>query len=355
LRPASSIPADRTTLEAQVDWLRSVVAVAPVQDTRLVDIRVDHHDPQAARTIADRLAQRFVDEQCRQAAEADTNGLVYLTAQLEQMRNRFKGESNGKSDGGGFEGPAVLESRIRTLSDAVAELNSEYLKIHSQRVELGARLEGISRFDAKSPESRGAMMAEDGVLAGLQRDLANCRVQLASARQVYKPMHPKLAGLESQYAALQSAYLAEQQRAVSRLKADDAILAAREREVQVARKRSEYALAAAEEKSQSAAGLHAELKVEQDLYGLLVAKIQQGRVEELLKNRPVEIVDAATLAPHPVRPRKALNLAVCLVTGLLLGSGQVLIRNSTRRTILAPGDVERLLGVPLLGVIHKRD
>jgi capsular polysaccharide biosynthesis protein len=87
----------------------------------------------------------------------------------------------------------------------------------------------------------------------------------------------------------------------------------------------------------------------------LVAKIQQGRVEELLKNRPVEIVDAATLAPHPVRPRKALNLAVCLVTGLLLGSGQVLIRNSTRRTILAPGDVERLLGVPLLGVIHKRD
>src|SRR6266699_2484913 len=82
LRPASVAPVDRTTLEAQVDWLRSIIAVEPVQDTRLVDVRVDHHDPQAARTIADRLAGRFVDDQCRQAADADTSGLVYLTDQL---------------------------------------------------------------------------------------------------------------------------------------------------------------------------------------------------------------------------------------------------------------------------------
>ena len=319
LHPTSVAPVDRTTLEAQVDWLRSIIAVEPVQDTRLVDVRVDHHDPQAARTIADRLAGRFVEGQCRQSADADTSGLVYLTAQLTQMRERFQG-ANNKTGSDRLEGPAVLEARIRTLGDEAAELNSEYLKIHSERVELQARLRKIAMSDPGSPDVRGATIAEDGVLAGLQRDLESCRVQLASARDVYKSKHPRLVALESQYAALESAFLAEQRRAVSRLEAEDAILAAREAAARSARKRSERALDEAEKQSERSAGPHAELKAEQDLYALLAAKIQQGRVEELLKSRPVEIVDAATLAPHPVRPRKVLNLAVCLMTGMLLGS-----------------------------------
>src|SRR5207245_86468 len=163
-------------------WLQTIVAVEPVQDTRLVDIRVEHHDPQAARTIADRLAQRFVEDQCRQAADADTSGLVYLTAPLAQMRKRFQAASKD--------------------ADAAA-----------------------------------------------------------------------LEALESQYAALQAAFRAEQQRAAARLQAEDAVLEARERAAAASRDQNERALGAAERQSERSAAAHTDLKAEQDLYGLLVAKI----------------------------------------------------------------------------------
>jgi uncharacterized protein involved in exopolysaccharide biosynthesis len=346
--------ADRTMLDAQVDWLHTIVTVEPVQDTRLVDLRVEHGNPQAARTIADRLAQLFVEDQYRQAASADTMGLIYLGNQLAQMNARFQ-DARNSSDASQGVGAAVLEARIRALSDAAVALNSEYLKVQNERFELRARLKRLAMSNPETADSQSVALADDAVLNGLQRDIESCRVQLASARNIYKSKHPRLMSLESQYAALQSAYVAEQQRALSRLRAEDEILAAREREAQAARSRNEQALGATEKQSERAAGAQAELKGEQDLYGLLVAKIQQGRVEGLLTSRPVEIVDAATVAPHPVRPRKTLNLAVCLTTGLLLGSGHVLLRSSNRRTVLAPEDVEPMLGLRLLGVIPKRD
>ena len=55
---APAVGAAPALLEAQVRWLRTIVGVEPVRDTRLVDIKVEHNDPEAARVIADRLARR---------------------------------------------------------------------------------------------------------------------------------------------------------------------------------------------------------------------------------------------------------------------------------------------------------
>jgi uncharacterized protein involved in exopolysaccharide biosynthesis len=313
---------------------------------------VEHHDPQAARTIADRLAQRFVADQCRQSADADTDGLVYLTDQLTAMRKNLSSGTDANSQA--LEGPAVLQARIRTLSDAAVALNSDYLKARSDRAELNARLQRIAASDPGALDVESVTPVEGGALAALQRDLENCRVQLASAREVYKSKHPRLVALESQFTALQTAFRAEQQRAVARLKEQASVLESRERSAVASRDQNDRALTEVERQFERSAASHGELKAQQDLYGLLVSKIQQSRVEMMLKARPVEIVNAATVAPHPVRPRKVLNLAVCLVTGLLFGSGQVLVRNSNRHTVRTPADVETMLGLPLLGVIPKR-
>jgi uncharacterized protein involved in exopolysaccharide biosynthesis len=235
------------------------------------------------------------------------------------------------------------------------ELNAEYLKIHSDRVELGARLDKIAAADPASPDVRGVTTAEDGALSQVQHDLENCRQQLASARQVYKDKHPRIVALESQVANLEDAFRAEQKRTLTHLRFEYSILQSRESEALASRDRNEHKLRAAEQQSERATASNTELSAQKDLYGMLVTKLEQSRVEELLRSHSVEIVNAATLAPHPVRPRKALNLAVCLLTGLLVGSGQVLMRGSSGRTVRTPADVEALLDLPLLGVIPKRD
>jgi succinoglycan biosynthesis transport protein ExoP len=159
--------------------------------------------------------------------------------------------------------------------------------------------------------------------------------------------------LESQYEALLTSLRREQGRAIAGLRADASVLAERVRSLKANLDQSRQELSAIEDQSQRYAAGESDFKTDQDLYALLLAKVQQGRMEGLMKSSPVEIVDAATLDPKPIRPRKALNLIVCLVTGLLAGAGLALFRDSMRRTIRGPEEVEPHLALPLLAVIPK--
>ena len=57
----------------------------------------------------------------------------------------------------------------------------------------------------------------------------------------------------------------------------------------------------------------------------------------------------------PVRPRRAVNLAVCPAAGLFVGWGLALLRYPARRTIRGLDDVEEQLKLPVLGVIPKKN
>ena len=345
-------PVDRITLNGQVDWLRTIIKVEPVPDTRLIDLKVEHRVPEGAVMIADQLAQLFVADQWRRAADADTSNLGYLRSQLEQMRRRIEG-SGYQASGAGLGSPATVQGRIRQLNDAIVGLSAQHLKASDDYNAVKSRLDRLATLGAGGSYDSDVLLTGDPALEALQRDLQNCRSQLVAARGVYQEKHPKLMMLESQYEALLTSLRREQVRAIAGLRADADVLAARVRSLKASLDQSRQELSAVEDQSQRyAAGVSA-FKTDQDLYALLLAKVQQGRMEGLMKSPPVEIVDAANLDPKPIRPRKALNLIVCLVTGLLAGAGLALLRDSMRRTIMGPEEVEPHLALPLLAVIPK--
>jgi polysaccharide biosynthesis transport protein len=350
--PGRGGPVDLVTASGQVDWLRTIIKVDPVQDTRLVDLKIEHRVPEAAVSIADELARLFVADQWRRSADADTSGLVYLRTQLEQMRHRI--EAAGYQVGGaGLGSPATVQGRIRQLNDAIDGLSAQHLKASDEYAAVKARLDRLSTMGAGGADGSDVLLTGDAALEALQRDLQNCRSQLVAARGVYQEKHPKLMMLESQYDALLGSLRREQGRAIAGLRADADVLAERVRSLKGNLDRSRGELSAIEEQSQRYAASESAFKTDQDLYALLLSKVQEGRMEGLMKSPPVEIVDAATLDPRPVRPRKALNLIVCLVTGLLAGTGLALLRDPVRRTIRGPEEVEPQLAVPLLAVIPK--
>ena len=57
----------------------------------------------------------------------------------------------------------------------------------------------------------------------------------------------------------------------------------------------------------------------------------------------------------PSSPRLLLNLAIALVAGLLLGAGLAFALEQIDEAIADPGEIERRLGLPLLGSVPKVD
>ncbi|MBC2722194.1 Wzz/FepE/Etk N-terminal domain-containing protein [Desulfosporosinus sp.] len=78
-------------------------------------------------------------------------------------------------------------------------------------------------------------------------------------------------------------------------------------------------------------------------------------VIDIKKVDSVSIVDTAVTPTHPVKPNKTLNILIAFVVGLMASVGLVFLLEYLDNTVKTSDDVEKLLGIPVLGVIPNYD
>jgi capsular polysaccharide biosynthesis protein len=78
-------------------------------------------------------------------------------------------------------------------------------------------------------------------------------------------------------------------------------------------------------------------------------------VIEIKKVDSVSIVDTAVTPDKPVKPNKTLNVLIAFVVGLMASVGLVFLLEYIDNTVKTSSDVEKLLGIPVLGVIPNYD
>jgi uncharacterized protein involved in exopolysaccharide biosynthesis len=157
-----------------------------------------------------------------------------------------------------------------------------------------------------------------------QKLLANSNRDLARAKDIYKERHPRRIALETENEAIRQTLLAS------------------EREMRnIEAGLQHYSVA------------QSELKSDRELHTMLMGKLQVAEIDGRIRNELVKLVQPAAPTRSPVRPRKALNIAVCVTAGTLLGIGLAFLREYLRRTIRTPDDVADHLQLPVIGLIPK--
>jgi capsular polysaccharide biosynthesis protein len=87
------------------------------------------------------------------------------------------------------------------------------------------------------------------------------------------------------------------------------------------------------------------------------AEVFQTEIAKIMKVDNVSVLAKATVADKqaPIKPRPLLNVAIALVVGLMAGVGVAFLLEYFNNTIKNEQDVERILGLPILGVIAEID
>ena len=74
-------------------------------------------------------------------------------------------------------------------------------------------------------------------------------------------------------------------------------------------------------------------------------------VIEIKKVDSVSIVDTAVIPDKPIKPKKTLNVLIAFVLGLIASVGLVFLLEHMDDTVKTSSDVEKLLGISVLGII----
>lgn len=361
-------PARTGTAAAQAERRRAAalaavqggLSVTPVRGSRLVMIGFDNPNPVVAARVANGFAENFIQANLDRKYESSSYAREFLEERIAQTKGRLEEAERqlvayaanqqiinvGDSSEGGADG-----STQSLTSNSLVALNASLAEARAQRIAAEERW--------RSARSTALMTLPEVLSNPSVQRLTEQRAQLDSEYQqklsVYQPDYPEMVRLKAQIdeadgqiqtiagnirTSIQSQYViaANQERAlqaqVGGLTGD--ALDLRDRSIQ-------YNI------------LQRELDTTRTLYEGLLQRYKEVSVTGDVTANNISIIDTANPPRSPSKPNMMINLALAALFGLGFGIAAALVLEALDETIATPDDVEKKLGIPVLGVVPLLD
>jgi len=329
---------------------QAALTVSLSPNTHVVEVSFDSTDPDLAARIANALVKNYIESNFLQKVSATQQATGWMKQQLEDLRaNVEKSQQalvtyertnvivnvNDKQN--------VVEQRLSDLSQDLTVAESDL-----------AQKESVYNL-AQSNPNQLALVAQNELLQRLQEKYADLKGQYTEARAASGPNYPKVVNLQKQVDEIQSLIDQEQQRTVERIRRDYNAAVGRVKLLQASVAEQKVEVGRLNQLLIQHNILKHDFESNQQLYENLLQHLKDAQVSAGLRATNINLVDPARPPAFAVRPKKALNIAIGLVMGLLLGTTLAFAQEGLEhRTIKTVEDVERLADIPALGLIPMR-
>ena len=351
--PASG-RAERKRIAGEI-LLRNL-GVEPARMSRLVEIRFTSPDPALSARIANAWAENFIQTNLERKVQATSYGRDLLQRQLAQQKQRLD-ESQRQLVGYASQqriinlpaqgaGENTTEGRS-IVADNLASLNSALSQATADRITAEARYRETTAAGPSTESLR------NGTITGLRQRRAELAADYQELMTQFEPGYPAARQVKAQMDQLDRSIANEERRVWGSIRADYEAAVARERGLQARVEQLKGSYLDLRRRSIQYNIYQQEVDTNRSLYEGLLQRFKEIGVAGGVGVNNISVVDPADVPQTPSSPRLFLNLMIALLGGTLLGVGLAFALEQIDETIADPAEVERRLGLPLLGSVPK--
>jgi capsular exopolysaccharide synthesis family protein len=151
--------------------LQEGLSVNPVRGSRLIEIHVDHSNPQVAALLANAVAHEFIKKHLEKRMAASTEAVRWLRQQAEGYQQQVKQTHLGSNIG----------------------------SAHPRRPESSGDINDLkTTLDSVTNPTLIPAIANNPEVATLRQRLKEKQIQMAVLRERYKPQHPAMMALQTE-------------------------------------------------------------------------------------------------------------------------------------------------------------
>lgn len=338
----------REPYSALLDWL----TVEPKRNTRLVLIKVDHRDPALAADAANAIAVAYAKYNLELKLRGARDALAWLNDEAAGLKKKVEESSLALQNYRVKAGILGIQEQRQITAQKIIDFNKAYLEAQAQTLSVEAKLRELNRIAADKSGAQTIFTVADSLLIQrLKGEISELEGEKAKLLKVYKERHPEILKVDARI-----------QQATQRLDAEmQNMLRAVQTEYRVAKAREETLLnnvnrlrAEGQElnmKEIELLNLQRESDSNQQLYEAVLKRFKETGVAGGLETNNVRVVEEAIKPTAPVKPRRTWNLALSIAGGLFLGIVVALAVDYFDTTVKTPDDVERYLGLPVIGIV----
>jgi len=357
--------------DVSLSSLEKSMTIQPVQGSDVLKVSMQSPDPEQAQLFVNTLAKVFINwnlmyqqEDRRSAREFIESQLVTVSENLriaEEELRVFKEKERSL---------APTQETIAGINQ-LASLEADLGQLQIRKTEITERI-NQAREQLSSQEETlisSTTISENPFVTQYRARLADLEIALSGAREKYTDQHPSILSLQAEIEDVKVKLTEQVERVVgtetrtinplhrdlysSIITQEVELMALEAREAGLHRliSEAEDKLSHLPAKELELARLTRDAKVLEELYIMLRTRNEEIRIAEAMQTANVQVIDEATLPVYPVKPRVKLNIAIGAVLGVFLGVGLAFLLEFIDNTVKTKDDVERLLGIPVLGQI----
>ncbi|WP_313071902.1 polysaccharide biosynthesis tyrosine autokinase [Melaminivora sp.] len=348
LREPALADAQKVDREDVVKAFGRAVKSEEVRNSRMLKISVDNADPQLAARIANTMAQSFIALNLERRMEASSYAKTFLEQQLAQTKAKLEESERRLNQYARARNILTLDEKTNVVNQTFTEFSTALGKAEQERIKFESEFQAIQT----APDTSRQVL-ENRTIQEYKTQRAKLDAEYQQNAKIYKDDFPRMVQMRAQIKDLDDKIRTEVTSILRSVENQLAMARKQESLIQARLAQTRAEIVQGQDQRVDYNLLKREVDTNRELYDGLLQQVKEVGVAGGVETNNIQVVDKAETPLFPYKPNIALNAAIGLLAGMVLGLGLVFLMESLDDSIKFADEVEKTLGVPLLGVIPK--
>jgi capsular exopolysaccharide synthesis family protein len=345
-------PDETQTQSRTIDRFLSALTIAPIRNSRLVDVKYQSPEAAVAANVANALAKQYIEQNLEFKFTASRDASDWLGERLAEQRKHVEASEQALQRYREQTDSVSLEDRQNITVQKLGDLNGAVTKAKTERIQKEAAFNQIKSVQG----DRNSIDTIPAILSNLfiqqqKGELATLQQQQAQMAEKLGPRHPDMLKNAVAIQTAENKIQGEIGKVVQSMRNDYMAAAAQEQSLMSALEQQKNEALALSRKGIDYGALQRDAATNRQIFESLLQRTKETGISGELKTSNVRVVDPAETPRSPVSPNVRNNLLVSLFGGLTMAIGLAFFFEYLDNRIKTPDEVKRHLGLPFLGMV----
>jgi capsular exopolysaccharide synthesis family protein len=339
-----------------IDRFLADLIVAPIRNSRLVDLKFRLPDPELATRVVNALAKNYIEQNLEYKFVASKEASDWLGERLAEQRKQVEQAEAALQHYREQNDAISLEDRENIVVQKLADLNGAVTQAKTERFQKQALYNQLRSLQGNSSalDSFPAILS-NSYIQQQKAELSQLQSQQTQLAEKLGDKHPEIIKVRSAIQLAQMKLDGEVAKVVQSVRNEYQAALAKENSLIAALGQQKGEAQSMNRKAIDYGVLDRDVQSSKQMYESLLQRAKETGVSTELKTSNIRVVDNAERPRHPISPRKALNLTVALFGGALLAFGLAFFFEYVDSRIKSPDEIKAHLGLASLGMVPALD
>jgi polysaccharide biosynthesis transport protein len=322
--------------------------------TRLIDVFVQHGDPKMAQMVANAVGREYIRQSVERRSGTSELALQFLMEESERLKKKVRASEQAVQEYRESQNSVSLENQENIVLDKLKDLNSKLTAVKADRMRLESDFGQIRQYEGNVDKLLTVpSIANHATVQDLKKEIQSLEASVAALSQRYKDKHPKMIQVHTQLAEVKSNLRQNVLKLPTQMQSEFEKTSSQERSFELALGEQEKQALELSKKTIRYKELQRDLETDRALFESVLKRMKETDLTKGIQADPVQIVEAASFNPAPIRPDRTRALVTGVVLGLAAGFGLILLLMYLDSSVKTVDQSEKIFSLPTLAAIPQ--